>query len=857
MGRRIAKKVLLIGWDAADWKVINPLLEQGHLPALNRLINRGVMGNILTLDPPYSPMLWTSIATGKYADKHGILGFAEPHADSGGVRAVRSTSRKTRAIWNILHHQGYKCNVVGWWPSHPVEPINGVMVSNQFQVATNAYKQPWPMQAGTVHPVELESTLEYYRVHAGDLTFAHLTPFVPQAKEIDQKEEPSLQGIAELLASTASVQNAATWAMENTEWDFTAVYFDAIDRFCHSFMKYHPPQMEGVPDELFKKYSGVVSSAYRFHDMMLDRLLKLAGEDTTVILMSDHGFHPDHLRLPNLPKVAGAPALEHNPQGIIVAAGPEIQKDELIYGANLLDITPTILTLFGEAVGRDMDGKVLVQCFDKPIQPEYINSWDEVEGDFAEHPSEIREDPFEANEALQQLIDLGYVDEPDEDQKKAVANTRREMRYNLGRVYLSSQRPQEAIDVLEELEAEYPDDFRFQSDLIQLYLQTHQVEKARLLFNKAYQGNEENRPRLNMMEAIILIEERKLRKALDKLEEGQKEGLFSPRHQQDLGRVYLKLGRYKEAAEVYEKLLAFDPDQAQVHLGLAITKLRTGNYQEAAESALQAISLVYQMPAGHFQLGQALYHLERYEDAAQAMEVCLFLSPSMFQARQWLTQIYKENLNRPDKAAEHQAILDKMLKGRVTIVSGLPRSGTSLMMQMLDAGGMPVLSDLERPADESNPKGYFELEAVKGSANDVSWLEKANGKAVKVIAQLLKFLPDDYQYKVIFMERDMNEVLHSQQTMLGRMQPGRDPNSFPVTLAKSFEKALERTKAWEQKQANVEMIRVNYHHLLENPKEVSESIYQFLGVKLDPGVMAKVVDPSLYRSKLSFFHQGS
>ena len=109
MDRRLAKKVLLIGWDAADWKIINPLLDAGLMPALESLINKGVMGDIATLDPVLSPILWTSIATGKTGDKHGILNFVEPIPDKMELRPVTSTSRKCKALWNILSQNNLKC----------------------------------------------------------------------------------------------------------------------------------------------------------------------------------------------------------------------------------------------------------------------------------------------------------------------------------------------------------------------------------------------------------------------------------------------------------------------------------------------------------------------------------------------------------------------------------------------------------------------------------------------------------------------------------------------------------------------------------------------------------------------------
>ncbi|MFK7906951.1 MAG: alkaline phosphatase family protein, partial [Chitinophagales bacterium] len=111
------KKILLIGWDAADWKTINPMMDAGLMPNLEKLVNGGVMGNLATLDPPLSPMLWTSIGTGKRPYKHGIWGFSEPRPDGKGIRPVLNTSRKCKAVWNMLTQEDYKTHLIGWWPS--------------------------------------------------------------------------------------------------------------------------------------------------------------------------------------------------------------------------------------------------------------------------------------------------------------------------------------------------------------------------------------------------------------------------------------------------------------------------------------------------------------------------------------------------------------------------------------------------------------------------------------------------------------------------------------------------------------------------------------------------------------------
>src|SRR5215475_5327245 len=161
----MAQKVLLIGWDSADWKIIDPLLEAGKMPALERLINEGVMGNIETLVPAVSPILWNSIATGKLAQKHGILGFVEPVPEGTGIRPVTSTSRKCKAIWNILTQAGFRSNVVGWFASHPAEPIQGACVSNQFYQPQLGPMESWSIPPQSVFPEALGQTLAQFRVH--------------------------------------------------------------------------------------------------------------------------------------------------------------------------------------------------------------------------------------------------------------------------------------------------------------------------------------------------------------------------------------------------------------------------------------------------------------------------------------------------------------------------------------------------------------------------------------------------------------------------------------------------------------------------------------------------------------------
>ncbi len=202
-------RLLLVGWDAADWKVIDPLLARGQMPNLAGLIASGVRGNNATIYPPLSPMVWTSIATGKRPTKHGIHGFTEPTEDGLAVRPVSNLGRKTKAFWNILNQNGKRCVVLGWWPSHPAEPIGGAMVSNHFPLFATA-DPARPMMPGTVHPAAVTDRLAELRVHPMEITGDILRLFVPQWQTIDQEKDRSLHDLAGIIAETMSIHAAAT-----------------------------------------------------------------------------------------------------------------------------------------------------------------------------------------------------------------------------------------------------------------------------------------------------------------------------------------------------------------------------------------------------------------------------------------------------------------------------------------------------------------------------------------------------------------------------------------------------------------------------------------------------------------------
>ena len=838
------KKVLLIGWDAADWQIINPLMEQGLMPTLQSFLKEAAYGNISTLDPPYSPMLWTSIATGKQAYDHGVLGFTELLPDGTGIRPISAHSRKVKAIWNILNQEGYKSNIISWWPSNPVDDINGVMVSNFYQHAKTKYKEEWPLLEGTVNSEKHKDMLAQLRVHPGELTDAHLTPFIPNLKNLNIEEDKTLFASMKILAHAASVHNATTYLMEETEWDFMAVYHDAIDHMCHLAMKYRAPKLDGISDEDFENYRYLVDGMYRFHDMMLEHTLKLVDDDTYVMIVSDHGFRSDHSRLTKIPLGPATPAIEHRPYGILAVKGPGIKKGEKIFGSTVLDITPTLLHIMGLSVGKDMAGNVLSGAFEHFEMPNYIESWELVEGNHGMVKQSAKSDPEAERQAMQQLIDLGYVDKKEESLERRIQVTRREAQMNLARSYIHAGFKRKAIPILEEVTAEFPHKYS-ELLLLSLYAELGELTKAENLL-KTCKEKYPDSTNLTFSEAMMEWQRGRIRNATTLFNKLMDERP-TPELYLQVGKAYNASAMYEEARSVLEEGLRLDAEDAFLNHQLGFSLLRLGEFEKALDQFFKVIEIHYYFPKAHHFIGEALYRMGLYQNAAEAWELAVTMAPRDGQTRKWLVKVYEENLGLPESAAAHEAVLPDPEK-EIVIVSGLPRSGTSMMMRMLDKAGITLLVDEKRTADDNNPHGYFEYQPVMNMANDATWMPQAEGKAVKIIAQLLPYLPAKHRYKIIFMNREISEVLISQQLMLGKTREQAIMN-YPFKLAQTYFNQLERVRQWIDEQPNVDLLEISYADAHNHPKETSHKVADFLERDLNLAEMATAVDKNLYRNQ--------
>lgn len=845
MANKQKKKVLVLGWDAAEWKVILPLIQEGKMPALKRLMDEGIHGRLKTLDPPLSPMLWTSIATGFRADKHGIMGFVEPTPDGQGLRPVTATSRKVKAIWNILNQEGYKSNVVAWWPSNPAEPINGVMVSNLFQGANKPIEEEWKMPKGTIHPKSMTETMQALRVHPNELTGSMLLPFMPNlAKDEKLKEDKRVGSVAKILAHAATVHAAHTYLMRETEWDFMAVYHDAIDHFSHVAMRYHPPRRDFIKEEDFENFKGVVEAGYRFHDMMLDRILDLIDEDTTILLISDHGFHPDHLRPVAIPNEPSGPAIEHSPYGIFVMRGPGIRKGAEISGASVIDITPTLLTLYGLPVGRDMEGKVLTQVFEEHTEPRFIDSWEQVPGESGMHSDELREDPWAAQEALQQLVELGYIDAMDDNKLEQVEKSKLESQYYVARNHLNARRVKEGISILEEI-FEQSKIIRYGKRLASAYLQNGAYnecenlivklkERERELFenkkaealakdpNDTFGNKEMDEPMyLEYTEGLLLLAKNRPRKALPILEKVLEKNQGNLNVCLNIAQIFMNRKNYREAETYFIKALAIDDQSVTAHHGLGVCYLHTNRIDLAVDEFLATIELNFYHAKAHYHLGEALYKINDKANAAEAFNVAIQLAPGMSKAHRWLIKIYREDLKNPTLVEEHERFLKESLLGEVIIITGLPGSGAEILLKELEGKGLPVSHKFSTSTDT-------DAENVPTKYNlDQNWLDDALGKILYVPVVLLNYLPKKYAYRFILTERVLEDAIEAHHQKL----PKKRKDVLPLNLITTFQNKSDLMSDWLDSQDDMNVHMVHYDDLLEDFDHVVESVIDFMNMK--------------------------
>ena len=416
--------VLLIGLDSADWDLINPMIESGALPNLSALRKRGASATLRSMSPTLSPILWTTIATGRNPEDHGIIDFLMKDPASGAEVPISRLYRKVKALWNVASDLGLPNTTVAWWATWPAERVTGAMVTDR--VAYSLFDLPSSgTQPGLVYPERLLEETQSLVVEADAITYDEVRAIVNVPPAVFEKARAVLETpdgyrdpvahLIKILASTRTYHDIARSLVRRQAGGLSMVYYEGLDEVNHRFAQYMPPAMglvKGTDPALAAAFSEAVPNFYRLQDRLVGELVSASPAQTVVFVVSDHGFANGRERPVDVaPDIEGAPGLWHTLDGIFMVAGPPIRAVRLENAPGLLDIAPTLLALLGLPRAQDMPGRALTEIFRHGMQPEQpqvtVASYDDI-GEPLQAAGGAGASPEDA-EMIARLKALGYV----------------------------------------------------------------------------------------------------------------------------------------------------------------------------------------------------------------------------------------------------------------------------------------------------------------------------------------------------------------------------------------------------------------------------------------------------------------
>lgn len=602
----MANRLLLIGWDAADWRILHPLIDAGEMPVLRRIVEAGASGQLLSTQPLVPAAQWTTIATGKRPWQHRVCHPIERIAGANEAVPVTAERRRARALWEMLAQAGKRSLVVGWPATHGGRTENTVIVSDRYaQPTAGPGIKPWPPPAlGTYWPEDIGVQLDGWRVSPEEVQAEVISRYVPQWKKIDQKRDRRLGQLRVFLATDFSHQAAMMNLLADGKWDFAAVRFPALGAISQLFLPYRSPRPNWVPEAEFAVYEHVIHGACRLLDQMLGKLAQAAGKDTAVLVVSAHGV-ARHI-LPATRANAGDNESWKSPHGILAACGPGLAGDALVVGATVLDVAPTVLTWFGLPIGDDMEGRVLIESFVKPPEVARVASWEPA-------PSTASPPAAEAANSA--------------DQPNAATILRRESDWNLAQSYLDATRYEEALPILDELFRGFPERLDLGHALFQCQLALKKLPEAADTLEVLVEGLPAGIWPL-LSRAELSFANGSVRETRPLVEEARALRPTHPDALRRLGFLLLRLREWDALADLANQALKLDDNDALAWLGLAEAQLRKRLAAEAEQAALRAIGLNYYLPQAHFVLARALIAQGKWQPARDTMQTLLQLQPN-------------------------------------------------------------------------------------------------------------------------------------------------------------------------------------------------------------------------------------
>jgi Flp pilus assembly protein TadD len=554
-GSGTARRLIIVGVDGGDWVNLRPLMDAGRLPNFARLVREGATGSLRSEEPMLSPLLWTTMATGRLPEEHGILDFFV--VDPKGARVpIGRQDRRVDAFWNMLGDAGRSVSVVGWLATDPAERIRGVMVTDKFGYLAYAPKDTAGAQTTSLSPRERWEELAPLVVHAREVTAPEMGRFVHvSAQELSRHRgefdpKDAINTLVHLYASTRTFERIALYLWEHDRPDVMTVYFEWVDAVSHLFMLHTPPRMATIPQAEYERYRDAVEEAYVFQDEMLGEMMGRMDERTVLMVVSDHGFKSGESRLHNRPEIwAGNAADWHRLNGIVGFMGAGVKKGAQIQGASIIDVAPTILALMGLPAAEDMPGKAMRSAFtDEAVAT--FSAQRVATLDRAREPVDAVAVSGASQETMKKLEALGYLTPDNADAHN-----------NLGQRWEQRGEYAKAIEEYQQAIALRPNFHDAYNNLAVCYGQLKRYAEAEAALKKCIALKPDDTYAMSNV-AVLMMETGRVREGIAfaeravELEPGYANGRVT------LGSLYATSRRYDDAEREFREALRLDPENA-------------------------------------------------------------------------------------------------------------------------------------------------------------------------------------------------------------------------------------------------------------------------------------------------------
>jgi predicted AlkP superfamily phosphohydrolase/phosphomutase/tetratricopeptide (TPR) repeat protein len=654
--QNIGLKVLLIGVDGADWKIINTLVAQGMLPNFKKLKTQGAWGYLHSIRPTLSPLIWTTMITGKTPDIHGIIDFMVIDPETNKPVPITSNARKVKALWNIFFDFNYKSTIINWLASWPAETIKGNIITDRVHYSLRKYNKPSNEDVGKTFPPGLLKEIKSLIINDEDISNEQLAKYIhSSAQELQdsaQKEltENRISHFRTILASALTYHNISLKLFENGQPPFFAIYYPLVDSVGHLFIKEMPPRLPRVTPQDYTKFKDVVIKAYQLQDRMIGDYLKRMEPNTAVILVSDHGFisGPEREAVVFRKGDIWAEGF-HKINGVFILYGKDV-KPGAMSTKSVYDIAPTILYLLGFPIPEDMQGKPITEAFTK----DFIQRFDIKNIDTYETINPIKERKLlqvsaDDEKIKKNLQALGYIGSSSDSFTS---------HSNLGAVYFNKQQFELAEKEYKQALEQRPDNVPTLVRLILVYEKLGELNKAIELHDKILSIAKSPNPEIYLLGVKIYLLKTDLAGAEKILEQVNTKLLDTKEIITAQGLIKHYQQDFSGAEQNFLEALNIDPLYYEAAERLTEICLLTGKFEKAETIIRHALSLKEDSHYHYNLLGTIYYQKGDFAKAEQAYTKSLQFSPDFLQAQINLGRCYfKEN-----KISQTVEILSKAIK---------------------------------------------------------------------------------------------------------------------------------------------------------------------------------------------------